>query len=43
MPRSFAMPSLSAMPAPGYAAALALVIIQVGIGVIYKFAQNGGK
>ena len=28
---------------PAYAAALALVAIQVGIGIIYKIAQKGGR
>ena len=28
---------------PAYAAALALVTIQVGIGIIYKIAQKGGR
>ena len=28
---------------PAYAAALALVAIQVGIGIIYKVAQKGGR
>ena len=28
---------------PAYAAALALVVIQVGIGIVYKIAQKGGR
>lgn len=28
---------------PAYAAALALVAIQVGIGIVYKIAQKGGR
>lgn len=28
---------------PAYGAALALVAIQVGIGILYKVAQSGGK
>jgi len=28
---------------PAYAAALALICIQVGIGLVYKASQTGGK
>ncbi|TID25905.1 UDP-galactose transporter [Venturia nashicola] len=34
--------SLSQYLSPAYAAALALIIIQAGIGVLYKFAQHDG-
>lgn len=34
--------SLSQYLSPAYAAAIAFIIIQAGIGVLYKFAQHDG-